>query len=86
MKMASLSAIGYRLSAIFTLVGVSITYPSPDDAAGPAKPEQALSGSDAQIAAGLRAYAALGVKHLICSLQPANPETFGRLAEAVRLV
>lgn len=44
-----------------------------------------LAGTPAEVADGLRGYADLGVKHLICNLNPHHPEVQWLLADAVRL-
>jgi probable F420-dependent oxidoreductase len=44
-----------------------------------------LAGTPAELANGLRGYAHLGVKHLICNLNPHYPEVQRLLADAVRL-
>ena len=51
----------------------------------PPEPDKALFGSAEEVAAGLRAYAEQGVAHVICSLEPATPESLEWLAEALRI-
>ncbi len=61
----------------------------PPDAARPEivdHPGRFLTGSPAEVAAGLRGYAEQGVGHIIASLTPCTPQTIAELAEAVRLV
>jgi hypothetical protein len=48
-------------------------------------PDKVLFGSAEEVAAGLRAYAEQGVAHVICSLEPATPESLDWLAEALRI-
>ena len=50
----------------------------------PTNPDKVLTGSAEDIAAGLRAYADLGVAHVICNLMPCNRAAIARLAEGVR--
>lgn len=49
-------------------------------------PDKALRGTPDEIAAGLLAYAELGVKHLICNLIPDTAEALAELSKALRLV
>jgi len=42
-----------------------------------------LAGSVAEVADGLRAYQAQGVRHVICGLEPATLEAVGWLAKAL---
>lgn len=49
-------------------------------------PDKALRGTPEEIAVGLRAYADLGVAHLICNLIPSTTETFTELTKALRLL
>jgi probable F420-dependent oxidoreductase len=44
-----------------------------------------LAGTPAELANGLRGYADLGVRHLICNLNPHHPEVQRLLADAIRL-
>jgi len=53
--------------------------------ANPPAPDKALFGSAEEVAVGLRAYAEQGVAHVICSLEPATPESLEWLAEALRI-
>jgi len=67
-------------------VGVSVHYAGPGQPLEkPPEPDKALFGSAEDVAAGLRAYAAQGVAHVICSLEPATPESLEWLAEALRI-
>ena len=51
-----------------------------------AAPVSALRGDAPAIAEGLAVWRALGVSHVICRLDPPDPETVGLVAEAARLV
>ncbi len=67
-------------------VGVSVHYAAPGQSLEkPPEPDKALFGSAEEIAAGLRAYSEQGVAHVICSLEPATPESLEWLAEALRI-
>lgn len=67
-------------------VGVSVHYAAPGQPLeNPPEPDNALSGSAEDVAAGLRAYAQQGVAHVICSLEPTTPESVEWLAEALRI-
>lgn len=87
---AACEAVGRDPATLDITVGITVRYP--DLAApradggvvsGPVGP--ALSGSDAEIAAGLAAHAAGGARHLIVALEPASAASVERLASAVRL-
>jgi alkanesulfonate monooxygenase SsuD/methylene tetrahydromethanopterin reductase-like flavin-dependent oxidoreductase (luciferase family) len=49
-------------------------------------PDWALRGTTKEIAAGLLAYADLGVDHLICNPTPNTPETHAELTKALQLL
>ena len=67
-------------------VGVSVMTPRPGKTPdSPPSPDKQLFGSPDDVAAGLRAYADMGVAHLICSLDQATPEMVDWLAEALRI-
>jgi alkanesulfonate monooxygenase SsuD/methylene tetrahydromethanopterin reductase-like flavin-dependent oxidoreductase (luciferase family) len=62
--------------------GVRVADPS-SDGGEPLDPEAVLDGSSVRsITDGLSAYAQLGVDHVLCSLEPATPDSVGRLSEA----
>lgn len=54
--------------------------------AGNYDPDNALRGTADEIAAGLLAYADLGVDHLMCNLIPNTTETLAELMAALRLL
>lgn len=66
-------------------VGVSITCP-PRAGAAPNEinPNKTLAGSVDEVAAALRAYADVGVAHLICNLSPMNAEGLAWFGEVLR--
>jgi probable F420-dependent oxidoreductase len=73
-------------STLAVTVGVSVHYTAPGQSLEkPPAPDKALFGSAEDVAAGLRAYAQQGVAHVICSLEPATPESVEWLAEALRI-
>jgi probable F420-dependent oxidoreductase len=73
--------VGRDPKEIETTAGITVRYPgAPPDAEGPA-----LTGTPADIAAGLAAHAAAGIDHAIAFLEPGTEETFAAFAEALRL-
>jgi alkanesulfonate monooxygenase SsuD/methylene tetrahydromethanopterin reductase-like flavin-dependent oxidoreductase (luciferase family) len=83
---AACTAEGRDPTTLEVTVGVSVAYSASGTASGtPPSPDKVLAGSAAEVAAGLRAYAAMGVAHAICSLDPTTPEAVAWLAEAVRI-
>jgi len=84
---AACAAEGRDPATLAVTVGVSVAYSATGTASDtPPSPDKVLSGSRAEVAAGLRAYAELGVAHVICSLDPAMPEAVAWLAEALKIV
>ena len=81
---AACAAEGRDPATLEVTVGVNVDY---SVAGGGARerpnPEQALSGSPQEIAAGLHGYAAEGVSHVICALAPTTTESLARLAQAL---
>jgi probable F420-dependent oxidoreductase len=73
-------------STLGLTVGVSVHYADP---AGSSEcipePRRALSGSPAEVAAGLHAYEQLGVSHVICALNRMDRASYNWLAEAVNV-
>jgi alkanesulfonate monooxygenase SsuD/methylene tetrahydromethanopterin reductase-like flavin-dependent oxidoreductase (luciferase family) len=66
-------------------VGVNVAYlaaGTPADALP--DPDKALFGTVAEVAAGLRGYAARGVAHVICNLTPMNAESLSWFAEVAQ--
>jgi len=84
---AACARVGRDPATLTITVGIEVRYP---DAAGASAPDPedtspSLTGSPDDIAAGLRAHAALGADHAIAVLTPATPETVTSFAEAVAL-
>ena len=79
--------VGRDPATLSITVGLIVRYPEAAGAAEvtdvPASP--GLSGSAAEIAAGLRAHAEAGADHAIVSLEPCTAETVGLFAEALAL-
>lgn len=87
---AACVAVGRDPATLDVTVGITVRYPDlaaprADGAPAPEPVGVALSGSDAEIAAGLAAHAAAGARHLIVALEPASVASVQRLAAAVRL-
>jgi alkanesulfonate monooxygenase SsuD/methylene tetrahydromethanopterin reductase-like flavin-dependent oxidoreductase (luciferase family) len=80
---AACAAVGRDPASLERTVGVTVRYPDLLDGAGEPGDEPALVG-DAEIAAGLAAYADEGTGHAIAALEPTTPEAVARLAETVR--
>lgn len=82
------AAVGRDPATLERTVGVNVRYPDLVEAAGGSATggeEPALVG-DAQIEAGLAAYADEGTGHLIAALEPTTPEAVARFAETARIV
>jgi alkanesulfonate monooxygenase SsuD/methylene tetrahydromethanopterin reductase-like flavin-dependent oxidoreductase (luciferase family) len=77
--------VGRDQATLAITVGIVVRYP--DAAGAPSEPPTTpgLSGSPAEIAAGLRAHADAGADHLITVLEPCTPETVALFAQAVAL-
>lgn len=78
--------VGRDRATLGITVGVTIRYPTATTArAEPAAPptSPALTGSPAEVAAGLAAHAEAGADHVIASLDPCTPETLAAFADAV---
>ena len=83
---AACAEVGRDPATLAITVGVSVPYAAPGQPLEKTPdPDKALFGSAEEIAAGLRAYAEQGVAHVICSLEPATPESLEWLAEALRI-
>ena len=79
-------AVGRDPATLEVTVGVNVAYPEPGQTIeGADDPDRFLSGSAADVAAGLRAYADLGVGHVICACYPDNIASLERLADALRV-
>jgi alkanesulfonate monooxygenase SsuD/methylene tetrahydromethanopterin reductase-like flavin-dependent oxidoreductase (luciferase family) len=77
--------VGRDPRTLATTAGVNVAFPDLSQVnAPPTNPDKVLTGSAEEIAAGLRAYADLGVAHVICNPMPSNGAALARLADAVR--
>jgi alkanesulfonate monooxygenase SsuD/methylene tetrahydromethanopterin reductase-like flavin-dependent oxidoreductase (luciferase family) len=81
---AACERVGRDPATLTDTVGVIVSYP---DRMWPTfePTAPALSGTPAEIAAGLAAHAATGADHVIVVLEPCIPETLAEFAEAVAL-
>jgi len=77
--------VGRDQSTLAITVGIVVRYPDAAGASAEVPTTPGLSGTAAEIAAGLRAHADAGADHLITVLEPCTPETVGLFAEAVAL-
>ena len=77
--------VGRDPATLSITVGITVRYPELASAATDAKAPTgpALSGTPAEIAAGLAAHAAAGADHVIAALEPATPATLAAFAQAV---
>ena len=84
---AACAAVGRDPATLDITVGVTVRYPDLIETPPPAgtTPAKAMTGTPAEVAAGLRAHEALGAGHLIVALEPTTPAAVDRLAEAVRI-
>jgi alkanesulfonate monooxygenase SsuD/methylene tetrahydromethanopterin reductase-like flavin-dependent oxidoreductase (luciferase family) len=80
----ALAAAGRDPASLEITIGVNVVFPAlaRDEKELPAR---ALSGTPAEIADGLRAYAEAGVGHVIAACVPSTAEAMAALAEARRL-
>ena len=85
-RMAALDAAceetGRDPATLLRTVGVSVRYPDAVEAGPTPDPTKHLTGSTAEIAAGLRAFADSGFAHLQVWLQPMDTSALERLAES----
>ena len=83
---AACAEVGRDPASLAITVGVSVQYAAPGQPLEKTPDrDKVLFGSAEEVAAGLRAYADQGVAHVICSLEPATPESLEWLAEALRI-
>lgn len=85
---AACRAIGRDPATLAVTAGVTVRYPefapAPGDGSPPVEPTgPALTGTEAEIAAGLAAYADIGTAHVIAALEPTTPATIEAFAGAV---
>ena len=86
-------AVGRDPASIGVTVGLYVLYPEhltereleslPESLS---HPDRALRGTSEEIAAGLRAFAGLGIERLICNPIPNTPKTLAELTEALQLM
>jgi alkanesulfonate monooxygenase SsuD/methylene tetrahydromethanopterin reductase-like flavin-dependent oxidoreductase (luciferase family) len=86
---AACAAVGRDPASLERTVGVTVRYPDlleagVTDAAGEPGPTPPALVGDAEIAAGLAAYAREGTAHVIAALEPTTPTAVARFAYAVR--
>ena len=82
--------VGRDPATLAITVGITVRYPTaqrtdPDAADRPSADGPYLTGRPDEIAAGLGAYAAAGVDHVIAALEPCTPATVAAFAEAMAL-
>ncbi len=77
--------VGRDFASIELTVGLNVTFPALGSA-GDEAPLVSLSGSAADVAAGLRDYVEAGVGHVMVSLTPATPDAVQELALAAALL
>ncbi len=77
--------VGRDPKTLEVTAGVQVAYPDLGEVSMPTDdPDKVLTGSAAEIGAGLREYADLGVGHVIVNLAPNNAAAQARFAEALR--
>jgi probable F420-dependent oxidoreductase len=85
---AALDAAGRDPASLEITVGVNVVLPEFADPDHPPLPitESTLTGSPAQLADALHAYAEMGVGHVQVALEPTTPPAIHHLAEALSLL
>ena len=82
---AACAAEGRDPATLEVTVGVSITYTPPDAPLADApNREKTLFGSPAEVAAGLREYAQVGVGHVVCALNQTTEASLNWFAEVLK--
>jgi probable F420-dependent oxidoreductase len=81
----TLDEAGRDPASLEITVGVTVAAPGMPHASPDAGSGSALRGEPEEIAAAIRAYAAAGVGHLICALDPGTPEMVEQLGRALAL-
>lgn len=85
--LAACVAVGRDPATLDITVGINVRYPDLAIEGFPVGTEgEALSGSIDEVAAGLAAYAELGVAHVIANVEPATPDAIERFATAMERV
>ena len=78
--------VGRDPATLATTVGVTVRFAeAAEQAEADADPDKALAGEPEAVAAGLDAYEALGVDHVILAPEPNTQATLARLAEGLDL-
>ena len=80
----ALAAAGRDPATLEITMGVNVVFPELAES-GDELPAKALRGTPAEVASGLRGYAAAGVSHVIAACSPSSVEGVRALAEAARL-
>lgn len=80
----ALAAAGRDPASLEITIGVNVVFPELVGS-GDELPAKALRGTAAEVASGLRRYAAAGVSHVIAACTPSTVEAARALAEAARL-
>jgi alkanesulfonate monooxygenase SsuD/methylene tetrahydromethanopterin reductase-like flavin-dependent oxidoreductase (luciferase family) len=85
---AALAEAGRDPASLEITVGINVVLPEYADADHPALEvtPNTLTGSPADLAGELRAYAEMGVGHIQVALEPTTPPAIHHLGEAVRLL
>ena len=85
---AALASAGRDPASLEITVGINVVLPEYADQEHPALEviEQSITGSPEDLAAELRAYAALGVGHVQVALEPTTPPAIHHLGEALALL
>lgn len=83
---AACAQVGRDPATLKITGGVTVAYPELGELpAWMNSPDQFLSGSASEVAAGLRMYEELGVSHVMCGYYPNNGAALERLGEALRV-
>lgn len=80
----ALAEVGRDPATLDITIGVNVVFPELLTG-GEEVAQRALSGTEADVASGLRAYAEAGVSHVIAACVPSTPEAMTALAESRRL-
>ena len=85
---AAPAADGGNPASLEITVGINVVLPEYEDAEHPALEvtENSITGSPAELAAELRAYADMGVGHIQAALEPPTPPAIAHLGKAVELL
>lgn len=82
---AACAEVGRDPTTLEITGGVTVAYPELGELPmWMSSPDQFLTGSATEVAAGLRLYEELGVSHVMCAYYPHSQEALARLGEALR--